>query len=131
MIKPEELRIGNWVRVGDIESTVDCLSISSIGLQGNLFTNYFKSVDPILLTPEILNKCGLEKVTGNEYNMFKIPPHYLIGIYEETVSFVISIDEVKHLVWHGLKPPYWKFKSLHQLQNLYFALTGEELIYKP
>lgn len=151
MIKPEELRIGNCIQFRDwtkeekyVVGNIISLDVwhpnksatiiysdneNALGAK-NTGMNFDKLV-PILLTPEILTKCGLEEDISSGYVWHKIPPHYLIEISEGQVSFVILVNKEKHHVWHGLKPPYCRFKYLHQLQNLYFALTGEELIYKP
>lgn len=60
----------------------------------------------IPLTPEILEKCGFVQTSAATFG------NGIIGIY---------FGEGEYFYNHG------KGKYLHQLQNLYFALTGEEL----
>ena len=69
-----------------------------------------KSLNPIPITSEILKKCGFEFSNG----LFRSDSCCL-----------------EYAVWHGkyLKTGYVgsAFRYLHQLQNLYFEVTGEEL----
>lgn len=67
----------------------------------------WESATPIQLTPEILEKCGFK-------NDFKVGRHA-----DDFVNDVYSVM-YKHAI-------VTKVKHLHQLQNLYYALTGEEL----
>lgn len=124
MIDPHELRIGNWVKVGTIESIVDYLHLGSIGLQGNAIINNFQQVDPIPLTPEILEKCGFEN-GGYDMIFWSIGDFEISGVYdskEQQYYFGVAYYDGKISV---------EIKSLHQLQNLYFALTRTELNYSP
>lgn len=82
-----------------------------------------REVEPIPLTAEWLERCGFKK--GSSY----------IGIgYHWDGPNEISIVEqnVDKEDTYRLYGSEWTigndFKYLHQLQNLYFSLTGEELI---
>lgn len=108
-IQPHELRIGNWV----------------IGEDGNYYQIeqivprlwHIEPPIPIPLTPEILEKAGFkEDRTG-----FALPDIM-------SLSFSVTKDFGYMACWgdKSLHLPY-DVKYLHQLQNLYFALTGEEL----
>ena len=110
MIKANELRIGNWVfniynnpvKVTVIDDTVDWCK-------------------PIPLTPEILEKCGFD----NDDNDF-------LKTIDDRSSLHINLEKKRTLIesYDGIV----KLKNinyLHQLQNLVFALTGEELNFKP
>jgi hypothetical protein len=94
------------------------------GNEGDVFEFKNEDIKPIPLTPEVLEKCGFEKDISSQFG------GYLINICEwEKIRIVHS----KIIGWHyplnGYQKPIVNY--LHQLQNLYFALTGEELIYKP
>lgn len=67
-------------------------------------------ISPIPLTEEILLKCGLE------YQR----PDFIKG------SFAIRDFDGGYIYLNGLDGGLI-YEYLHQLQNLYFALTGEEL----
>jgi hypothetical protein len=73
-------------------------------------------IKPIPLTPDILERCGFEKGAGNP-NYHKLHPPFFGVISEIDGAFRIG----------GLDYLGRDVKYLHQLQNLYFALTGEEL----
>ena len=73
--------------------------------------------EPIPITEEWLLKFGFEKIIGsNESN-------FTNGFYN---LFVNSLGEVN---FYFFKEGDWyqKIDYVHQLQNLYFALTGSEL----
>lgn len=75
--------------------------------------NYLKSHEPVPLTDELLEKCG-----------FKIFPWgYVI---KSSNDFGIRLN-LKSFVYEVSGNSAVKIEYLHQLQNLYFALTGEEL----
>jgi hypothetical protein len=111
MIKANEIRVGNWVKA--VRS--DCWY--QVNKQN--FSAYVDNIhtEPIPITNEILEKCGFDYVD-----------HY---------SCIIDIWEFKKAVGGGAIFHYNSENSprsrqvtlryLHQLQNLYFALTGKEL----
>lgn len=74
----------------------------------------------IPLTPEILEKAGFEEYDGNEWYRFYRKSEVQILIHREVDSVFAMFNQVKiESSINNLR--------LHQLQNLYFALTGEEL----
>lgn len=125
MIKANKLRIGNSIswetghgqtvygKVCGIEK--DKIAISDIDPEsaGQGFM-LLQGVNPIPLTPKILEKCGFvwhkeqKDVQGKA-----VPGEWFHEAYAEYPGLF-------YLPQHGLK-------HLHQLQNLYFAITGEEL----
>lgn len=104
-MKANELRIGNLVKLEGISRPIKVSIIDTTETSTN--TKY----KPIPLTEEWLLKCGFEycdTVTPKAY--------WLNGVCIEKVdSMFIEFS-------YGIV-----LKYLHQLQNLYFALTGEEL----
>lgn len=123
-IQKQDLRIGNWIfDAGDEQKNfqIEQICKDSDGFSGYyvVFRNgSFKSsissdlIQPIVLTPEILEKCG-----------FKTPE-----MYQDTVKFkdgvMLDLHRGKILLRDNDRI---ELMYLHQLQNLYFALTGEEL----
>jgi hypothetical protein len=105
----KELRIGNWC--SDCEGCnyqVTALSILNM-------VNFSNGYNPcsIPLTEDWLVKFGFEKVSGWDYYKGWIKDYVELECDCYGFDYVNNIDkEVKHV---------------HQLQNLYFALTGEEL----
>jgi hypothetical protein len=125
MIQANELRIGNYVALkgGDIVPIADG---GILAINQKRFECY-----PIPLTPEILEKCGFDVV-------HKTNNHYAIndpnGIKDShKISVFPTINNQWHIAFsdtlngYNDYTPTTKIQYLHQLQNLYFALTGEEL----
>lgn len=112
MIKASELRIGNWLTLEYLNGKKRNVQIIEIGIKDD-----FLNFEPIPLTPEILEACGFERegITSLSLDGF---PLYL-KIIENSVECWGF-----HYVGKLIKIPC---QHLHQLQNLFFALTGEEL----
>ena len=110
MIKANELRIGNWIYnpLQQIPFRVDFTALSNVYYDNKLDKPRY---EPIPLTEEILLKCGFEKKF----------PFYVKGNIE------VRIMGNSMPCWVSSRFVTTKDQHLHQLQNLYFALTGEEL----
>ena len=119
-MKTQELRIGNLIQQGEITM----ISNSNVWIDDDIFLT--DEIEPIPLTEEWLLKFGFitfdSKQIYNEWFLnfdgilkYKIFHSKYTGVEEFTMP-------------HSDKPI--KLKHVHQLQNLYFALTGEELIIK-
>lgn len=117
-----ELRIGNWVKVPTTDGSDVFTQIepSNYCHEWNSEIS-IESYNPIPLTEEWLVKFGFEKIyhswIHDEFD-FDIVMHG-----HRYVLADISEDSGRYFA-HG------KFQFVHQLQNLYFALTGEELTLK-
>lgn len=130
-MKANELRIGNLVLGLDnnvIKATtievgvVRCYDIEFENKGGNDYPEFMEDLKPIQLTEEWLVKFEFDKNTYSEYHLDKIDfPFYYKdgkinispgGMADGTFGIDITCEYV------------------HKLQNLYFALTGEELILK-
>lgn len=108
-MKENELRIGNWV---DYSGSI--IPVASIYI-GQSTLEY---ADPIPLTPEILEKAGFEWSIYHQ------------AFHKENFEFDINECFPKGYSLSTFKRRFLivsKIKYLHQLQNLYYALTGEEL----
>jgi hypothetical protein len=124
MIKKTELRIGNYI---DYERTTHVVTrllahhvshdwYKSIG--EDAYDTSYDSINPIPLTPEILEKCGFKRMSSDWRwkGIFFI--YYKAN--EEVWECVIEESYASKAIT--------TIKYLHQLQNLYFALTNKELI---
>lgn len=113
-MKANELRIGNyykWYAEGnEYIYQVDAKDFTSDNI---------KNFDPIPLTEEWLLKFGFK---SNPYN----DTYYLENIYFEGCKLVFECNKTRGFteLWSDKFP---LVEYVHQLQNLYFALTGEEL----
>lgn len=124
MINANELRIGNWVNFNNIPHQIDGGDIYDLESGPNVRDN--ADPDrwlPTPLTPEILEKCGFVKETGDSAAWIK---HGTILIkstdYDDGRLIVVGLS-----YWVGEEQHCCYVHNLHQLQNLYFALTGTEL----
>jgi hypothetical protein len=124
MIKANDLRVGNLVYVVDKESTPQKQPI-----QVNLtWMQMLEALEPIPLTPEILEQTGF--FSYGSYNQEGDPIKYPFVL--EIESGVIHIDSNKAYIYSGLGDNIsYGFEAniecLHQLQNLFYSLTGTEL----
>jgi hypothetical protein len=117
MIKAEEVRIGNWVQyeggpnmIMGIMSTYDLDTQYRVEINPpDCFDVFIQQLYPLPLTEEWLERFGYN-VDDTMYDMgFEF-------MEDGSVEF-----------YYGNDPSTAKLKYVHQLQNLYFALTGEEL----
>lgn len=129
MIKANELRIGNYITYLDDIYVVNGIAYEELNpnkwrisfktLDGKL--GNAKSVDwiePIPLTPEWMEMMGFVEDKQHEcYVIWESESHVAIEYFD---GFV-------HLVGHTSAQPMEHIQYVHQLQNLYFALSGEEL----
>ena len=118
-MKASELRIGNYLDRGDYICKVVAIDKDGAMLEPLSYTkerSVLKEVKPIPLTEEWLVEFGF---VSNPY----------IDTYELRINgeliFLLDIDKTKGVL--DIHWQYIKIKHVHQLQNLYFALTGEEL----
>lgn len=133
MINATDLRIGNRILNAagtEIEVTVE--AITDIALK-------LRIVNGIPLTPEILLKCKFKKGQSEddeEREIYDIQVANNTSLYFDRHKNWMRNDE--EVVWYlsyewnnnHYKNDFWAAPQyLHQLQNLYFALTGEELKY--
>lgn len=122
MIPANELRIGNWVNF-DTHNGVMPMRIESIrkeAISACFEVSYFddEKTSPIPLTPEVLEKCGFD-YTESLHRLGELEIGY------DNEDFMLMQYSLRYK-----KAIILKVKYLHQLQNLYFALTGEELTVK-
>ena len=121
----KELRIGNYTSKGVVyQIEEDCFYTSTDGVS---YKNKWAKIHPIPLTPEILkiNKFVFDIATGTYW--LNMSTHYLEllpagGYWWPTYA---SIPEMSSESEQRVST--CRIQSVHQLQNLYFALTGEEL----
>lgn len=137
MITVQELRIGNWVqrpesvRIDILDDGKIYWLVDSLMIRDCEYYNDNWAFEPIPLTPEILEKCGFKK--NSEY----FTNHLTDGDIESVTGAILYIQMYSNNIFefvtcsdtyngHSIQ-----IKYLHQLQNLYFSLTGEELTFKP
>jgi hypothetical protein len=124
MIQANELRIGNLLNHnnGHIVGTFKVNEVHILDIIEN--NEYGEQYEPIPLTEEILLKCGFthqfKQCKGQDFFSLKLDDKY--QIYVNLNSGMFSINK-QHL---GIGFVV-SIKYLHELQNLFFALTKTEL----
>lgn len=139
IIDLQELRIGNYlyydgkiVHVTMLSCDIDdeyeetigfCLLGETTHEKGGWNRSLANKLERIILTPELLTKAGFEK-DRNGWNypntFFSLTDQF----YPCWLDRMLWPQDVKIFKDRSLK-------YLHELQNLFFALTGEELKFKP
>lgn len=131
-MKSKELRIGNLIGWHD-GNREDFLPIEIQGIVGkrihvnvngsNQFCHEsYQSFLPIPLTEEWLLKFGFEKHNNLFFSNHDYFSYIELGAYGCDGLYGYCLNDEKSI--------YHKLKYVHQLQNLYFALTNEELTLK-
>jgi len=113
-MKASELRIGNWVLITPFKKG-DELQINEKEFGNLIVFKTWDRIKPILLTEEWLLKFGFKKSGHYFLNTDSIPVFLQLfsGVYRLTDSddSCLSVPII----------------YVHQIQNLYFEITGEEL----
>jgi hypothetical protein len=120
MIKANELRIGNLVKYDNCVKVIDVINDSKNIVEfedGDTVYAVFHC-QPIPLTEEWLLKFGF------------VDKNYTLELKAKRKTIVFNwfskvVSTGKRSGYYSRK--YRHIKYVHQLQNLYFALTGEEL----
>jgi hypothetical protein len=115
-ILASELRIGNWYDHNGKHCQVSPNTILEV------WESPRKWVQPIPLTPEILEKCGFEWEDIETHT-----DKTTRGLYKSILMMLPATSNCWYAAPFGYPLSLHRTLYLHQLQNLYFALTGEEL----
>lgn len=110
MIKANELRIGNYAIIGGIEQKMQqCHFNEYVNENG-----YFVYITPIILTDQWFKNSNLLNGIFRDNEYFSISKSFNFDSYFVNFNDEFTASYVKYV---------------HELQNVYFALTGEELIF--
>lgn len=139
MIQAKELRVGNWVRYNlfpndfytiravceDRIHPIELMEHKNNEIYAVHVEEGLSMLEPIPLTSEILIQCGFNAApAADSYSGWLVK----ISDTGEKVRIRKSTDGFAWPLFGHHEVPV---NHLHQLQNLYFALTGKELEYKP
>ena len=114
-MKAKELRIGNYyVDIDDRLSEMSGYELWQMSVKENTDTLGETEFRALPLTEEWLVKFGFEKLEG----------------WDDLYYFKIGYVQLYHYNVSGFEYDDFNIKHVHQLQNLYFALTNEELTIK-
>ena len=109
-MKKQELRIENYVsHEGTVKkiASIELFQLCYLYYGGYNICVYLTEIEPIPLNDEWCKKLGLDVYEANVEN-----EHIMLNRLINPVRYYYQNTEIK---------------TVHQLQNLYFALTGNEL----
>lgn len=117
-MKIEELRIGNIVQTSDTPDTIEIFHLDKDS-DNRYRINYIGSHNfiPIELTENILRKLGLKKKSVDGIIF------YCDKSIQVSLKYFVYFSLGKDDYFQGIKI----VKYVHELQNLYYSLTGDEL----
>jgi len=139
MIDNKTLRIGNLVEYNGLHLTVIAIRTNDIFLDGGKsFFLKVNEINPIPITEESLVNMGFEKRNDLIFKEFHYRWNDPIQEDDETEELEYSINfnfedytkisiETHNEHGHYSDMPMPHIKYMHQLQNLYYSKTGEEL----
>lgn len=122
-VQLNEIRIGNWV-VGNKAEFMQIYAESFNDIEQGWLVPF-----PVELTPEILEACGFKKHA--EIKTLFFLNEFRVDIKHGNVKLLRQCHAAGESQQHACGYPFISDRisctSVHQLQNLYFALTGSEL----
>lgn len=149
-MKVHELRIGNfftskiynpelnnpiWIVSSILPEFEEIGQVSVMGRQEEKYKSFGyvivkeSELRPIPLTPEWITKLGFigvfHKLTGEHSHL---PSNYNLNGFRIDVEYYCGREEVCYYEFN--LHPITELKYVHQLQNLFFAITGTELKFK-
>jgi hypothetical protein len=133
MINERELRLGNFLlqkvqhRIVTVACTYEHFALLAAGRGKELF--------PVVLKAEVLQRCGFEE--NGKYPLLPAAREFRLALpvigkeQNEILGYVKANGECFVRATVNNQPVSNNLFQLHQLQNLYFSLTGKELPVKP
>jgi hypothetical protein len=129
-MEAKELRIGNWVNSWRISGDWIPKQIESGKEIDFVFMQEENIIyKPIQLTEEWLLKMGFEK-DDNYYTSYRLDEGYITVKAEDNDWDDLCLDVFIKTADMDKEFYLTAIEHVHSLQNLYFALTGEELTIK-
>lgn len=135
MIDPKSLRKGNWVEHNGRKRVIEEIGKFGIDLYGDFDGEVyadipFDELEGMDLSPDILIDFGFEEVPGHLHSAGEGLELQRYN-YGKSITKENTVYRLEHLSTGG-----WLFQGVqlpvdpwhvHELQNLFYALTGEEL----
>lgn len=119
----QELKIGNFVKVGNVAGEVVAIendqdNTISVKIANSIIKSKLADIEPVPLERNMLIKCcGFDKSGKLKLDI----SDRVFYIYEKE-GHIILMDKENIPLVH-----FWEIKTLHQLQRLYYALSGRDL----
>ena len=127
MIKTNDLRLNNLVKWNDSVQKITAIAFGNCLLDKNPTADYpvkITEIEPIKLTEEWIKKAGFKEIKFlNEYHVQEKGYKYLDMIIR------YGVFDGHRFLFDFANGKCVNLKYVHQLQNLYFSITGEELVF--
>lgn len=129
-MKANEIRIGNYI--ADIWTPNGLFKVTELRkdkiFYGNCFKAKYDDIRPIPLTEEILLKAGGKRFDEDKIILMLNDPSTHLVLMKVGTHWFPQIEQTGEFASEGVNVVFLNFIDyLHQLQNLFFALTGEEI----
>jgi hypothetical protein len=112
-MKAAELRIGNYINISKEVCKMQLVNFADIH-----YTDSFENYEPIPLTEEWLLKLGFDKLDKAHFKIIQK------DIFNSLFTITLDENEIFKFDFQGF---WYQLEFLHQLQNLFYCLCGEEL----
>lgn len=128
MISNTDLRINNLVLYRGEVSVVKGVLKTSVDLLVDPCVRFTKmalleNIQPIPLTEEWLVKIGFSCISRHSFHNYALPNNFIISMWMQDKP--ISGFEERGVCYWG--EHFIALRFVHQVQNLYFTITGQEL----
>lgn len=119
MIKPHELRLGNYLAAPQPAKVTEIRDYSfDVGIGLYTYSSLHIGIEPIPLDETWLERFGFDKIIPFIHDIVSSDMNMRVRIHKtSTTTYGLGKYEFPS------KPIYY----VHELQNIYFALTGEEI----
>ncbi len=125
MIPGFDLRIGNWIDVRGKQAYVTGITETYVEVNGSTTTEMLEDLHPIALSDELLKGVGFEERSKTALYDKISQPGFSYHLHAHKILIFHSEDNT---LCHWLST---RIVFLHQLQNIYYYLTGSQLIIQP
>lgn len=133
MIKANNLRLGNFVYFKDAwfkseYAEITCIQSHCVLIKDFVGTPDIKQIYPIPITNDILEMCGFNdtgtRIVGSDTPIeWRLPDYTKVIIDGNSFAYELHSDD-----WGTAdKTVYTRY--LHELQNIHFCITGEEILF--
>jgi hypothetical protein len=122
MIPAFDLRLGNWVNIRGNNTYITAVNSTNVTLYGSTSCENAEQLHPIFLNDEILINAGFTRRNGTplydkiQWDGFSyhLPSHRILLFHKRD-----------NMLAHWLET---QIVFLHQLQNVFYYITGKEII---
>jgi hypothetical protein len=146
-MKASELRIGNYIMNDGVLNKIHSIGVDIVQLwtlQNNIISAHTDLIKPVLIRGHLLKRFGFEvnsyKATGEFWieGKMRIAIRGNVGEFQYGIKIVSNIENRWYVEY--VSNPHndqiskthranlYSIENMHQLQNIFYCLTGQELM---